>query len=60
MSACNLAGLAEGCKFLVCVLLEVLEILEKFSEKGKMLVLGMRKPVFVLLKKDYFDIPYSP
>lgn len=43
MSACNLADLAEDCKYLVCALLEVLEILEKFSEKGKRSVLGYEK-----------------
>jgi hypothetical protein len=52
MSACNLADLAEVCKYLVCVLLEVLEILEKFVEKGKMSVLGMGKPVFVLFERN--------
>jgi hypothetical protein len=52
MSACNLADLAEVCKYLVCVLLEVLEILDKFSEKGKMSVLGLRKPVFVLFERN--------
>jgi hypothetical protein len=33
------------------VLLEVLQIVEKFNDRGKKVSLGMRKPVFVLFER---------